>query len=297
MKRTNTSYRRTRSLIAGAVAAGLAFSFWMPASQAATLDGFSYDVDLGTIHTGARNRDYGPQYADTGLGNSHYSVGYFHHYEFRPAWNGLTRLTQPLSTATYGQEIWQSREQVNYTNGNLDLGQMTGQFTNTYNFSLDGKTNLDMALVFVNRENAQWENMFGSDDNGNMFRYELRDASGRLVYSGFLNTNAMYQGAVPNQRDINGQSQNGGWLINFSGLEQGNYRLSLSGEVGLVHPDVEKYFQGQSYLVELAAGNAGDPSQVPLPGALVLLGTALAGGGVMMRRKSKKVKSGEAKES
>lgn len=74
-----------------------------------------------------------------------------------------------------------------------------------------------------------------------------------------------------------------GWLVEFSNLPAGTYHLYTAYQVGAL--DWEAFRLGST---GMAIEFAGASSDAPLPGALVLLGTALAGGGVFARRRAKK---------
>lgn len=78
-----------------------------------------------------------------------------------------------------------------------------------------------------------------------------------------------------------------GWILEFSNLPEGNYTFRAAQMVGAM--DMEAFnLRATGMAVEFAAGSSPVPN--PLPGALVLLGTALAGGGAALRRRAKTVR-------
>ncbi|MBE1236901.1 hypothetical protein IHV25_04475 [Phaeovibrio sulfidiphilus] len=75
----------------------------------------------------------------------------------------------------------------------------------------------------------------------------------------------------------------------FSNLAAGDYTMSIAGAYGAEGKSLDLTGYRVSYDASMSFGEpVGD---VPLPGALVLLGTALAGAGVTARRKAKAAKA------
>ncbi|MBE1237801.1 hypothetical protein IHV25_09095 [Phaeovibrio sulfidiphilus] len=136
-------------------------------------------------------------------------------------------------------------------------------FTNTYTFSLERSSNLSM-------------NLFSGEE---------------AVRRGFLSSG--YEGLLNNSLLITLTGDNGfsetrkvtaaTWSSVWSDLAAGNYTLSIAGKYGYkLMPDYNGLLV-QGYGGEFNISDAA-PGDVPLPGALVLLGTALAGAGAYGRR-------------
>ncbi|MBE1237696.1 VPLPA-CTERM sorting domain-containing protein [Phaeovibrio sulfidiphilus] len=152
-----------------------------------------------------------------------------------------------LGQAGYMNYTRKSPERYSYSNANL--------FQNNYTFALDKASSfaLNIGLGIDTAVIAAFE--------------------GPLAISLSSKTGYTWNGT------ITGAS----WEKIWGNLEAGDYTLSISGKYGADGRGAESFIQG--YSATFLAGEA-QPGDVPLPAALVLLGTALAGAGVYGRRKA-----------
>lgn len=141
-----------------------------------------------------------------------------------------------------------SPEPYSYSNANL--------FQNNYTFSLDKASSLALNIGLS------------------------VDSSAVAAFESALSISLTGKNGYSWQGTIAGAS----WEKIWGNLEAGDYTLSISGKYGANGRGAEGFIQG--YDAVFAAGEA-QPGDVPLPAALVLLGTALAGAGVYGRRKTK----------
>ncbi|MBE1237150.1 hypothetical protein IHV25_05750 [Phaeovibrio sulfidiphilus] len=120
------------------------------------------------------------------------------------------------------------------------------------------------------------------------YRFSLYDQASIKFYGGIVDDGRMWS------RDITLTGPDGTVLYSgpslkldtLSNLAGGNYVLSLSGSHSAYTTDYYYYYLS----LNAFGGNAPEPGDVPLPGALLLFGSALAGAGVVARRRAAKAK-------
>ncbi|MBE1236742.1 VPLPA-CTERM sorting domain-containing protein [Phaeovibrio sulfidiphilus] len=146
--------------------------------------------------------------------------------------------------------------------GGVSFHKPSKSFTNTYAFSLhkDSSLNLDLAVG----KYAVETNHLGAA-------------------TAFVNNSLTVTLTGKNGFTESLTVTGGKWSNLWGKLKAGDYVLSISGEYGFEKAKVLGAFH-QGYAGSFQVGDV-QPGDVPLPGALVLLGTALAGAGVWGRRK------------
>ncbi|MBE1236743.1 VPLPA-CTERM sorting domain-containing protein [Phaeovibrio sulfidiphilus] len=129
-------------------------------------------------------------------------------------------------------------------------------FTNTYDFSLHKDSSLNLALNLTGKDGTQ------TSFAGESLTVRLTGKNGFSFTETFGGVN---------------------WSHIWGNLKAGDYTLSISGQYGLDAKCTRDGFL-QGYQGSFSVGDA-TPGDVPLPGALILLGSALAGAGAWGRRK------------
>lgn len=245
-----------RTLIVGVLAVSLAGGLAIPSAHASYTfqnDGLNFTADLGQMSMGgslATMQDalgFGVEFTSGFSGEGPGS-----------SFNGLSYLYAGGGDNFTGSFGWQDLDPSTYQG-------TTSSFDHTYNFSLAEKSDWSFQLSACASCNSNWSHFLG-DSNQDQLLISLYDTdSGQ-----FLGKTSLKVGLD----DV---------FASYSGLDAGRYSLVVSGVIGTENGYLCDITQGYQF------GMVANPSaaDVPLPGALVLLGTAVAGVGAFGARRRK----------
>ncbi|MBE1237802.1 hypothetical protein IHV25_09100 [Phaeovibrio sulfidiphilus] len=152
----------------------------------------------------------------------------------------------------------------------ISAGSPSVAFTNNYTFSLERASNLSM-------------NVFNGYE---AVRRGLLAPGFQGLYNNTFQVTLTGDNGFSQTRDVTAAS----WAAVWSDLAAGNYTLSISGRYGYqrISSMSGMLLQGYGGVFNISDAAPGD---VPLPGALILLGTAITGAGVWGRRRTRKTRA------
>ncbi|MBE1236872.1 VPLPA-CTERM sorting domain-containing protein [Phaeovibrio sulfidiphilus] len=176
--------------------------------------------------------------------------------------SGLTGVNNPTRGVQLGKRIEGLAQ--NSTKG----------FGNTYSFALAEASRVTIKLAIDRNwdDSKNWNSSYGK---GALYNFIDNGYGNQLILSLDGQSVRMTTG-LPSAADS--------LTLEFANLPKGDYIISVSGITGWIKDRIPGFSD-----VHMAYNLDINAYETPLPGALILLGTALAGAGVAGRRRSKKV--------